>query len=83
MENKFTTYDILLSSFLLTNEINLIGIKETFPRRFIFILSDTDKCEKLSKEYINNASAPARELFSNREMLINEINRKMTNAVRG
>jgi hypothetical protein len=73
MENTFTTYDILLASFLLTKGINLVEIKETAPRRFIFILSNTVQCEKLSKDYLNNALAPARELFANREMLINEI----------
>jgi hypothetical protein len=71
--NSFTTYDILLCSFLLTKGINLVEIKETTPRRFIFILSDSGQCEKLSKDYLNNAQAPARELFSNREMLISEI----------
>ena len=73
MENSFTTYDILLCSFLLTKGISLLEIKEITPRRFIFILSDTKQCEKLSKDYLNNAPAPARELFSNREMLMNEI----------
>lgn len=76
MENLFTTYDILLCSFLLTKGINLIEIKEATTRRFIFILSNTDQCEKLSKDYLNNAEAPARELFSNREMLISEIKGK-------
>jgi hypothetical protein len=72
MEN-FTTYDILLCSFLLTKGINLLEVKEISPRHFIFILSDSNQCGKLSKEYLNNAPAPARELFSNREMLINQI----------
>ena len=72
-ENTFTTYDILLCSFLRTKGIDLVEIKEITPRRFIFILSNTNLCEKLSKDYLNNAPAPARELFSNRGMLMNEI----------
>jgi len=74
MENSFTTYDILLCSFLLThNGITLLEIKEAAPRRFFFTLSKSSLCEKLSKDYLNNGQAPARELFSNREMLIGEI----------
>ncbi len=80
MENTFSTYDILLSSFLLTKGISLVEVKEITPRHFIFILSDANQCGKLSKDYLNNAPAPARELFSNREMLINEI--KMRNGER-
>jgi len=83
MENHFTTYDILLCSFLLTNkEISLVEIKETTSRQFIFVLSKPSLCEKLSKEYLNNAPAPARELFSNREMLISEIKTKERNGER-
>ncbi|HUD04653.1 MAG TPA: hypothetical protein VMR59_01545 [Patescibacteria group bacterium] len=74
IKNKFTTYDILICSFLLTHiEISLTEIKETTPRRFIFILTNPSLCEKLCKDFLNNATAPARELFSNREMLISEI----------
>ncbi len=73
MQN-FTTYDICLCSFLLTQkEISLVEIKEITSQKFIFVLSEPSLCEKLSKDYLNNAQAPARELFSNREMLISEI----------
>ena len=76
MEN-FITYDICLCSFLLTKqEISLVEIKEAISGQFIFILSKPPLCEKLSKDYLNNAQAPARELFSNREMLISEIKTK-------
>ncbi|GEM_PF-3456761 len=76
MEN-FTTYDICLCSFLLTQkEISLVEIKEAASGQFIFILSKASLCEKLSRKYLNNAQAPARELFSNREMLISEIKKK-------
>ena len=73
MEN-FTTYDILLCSFLLTNkEVSLAEVKEANPGKFLFILTKPSLCKQLSKDYLNNAQAPARELFSNREMLISEI----------
>lgn len=70
---NFTTYDICLCSFLLTQEVSLLEIKKVTSSQFIFILSNSLLCEKLSKDYLNNAQAPARELFSNREMLISEI----------
>lgn len=80
MENIFTTYDTLLCSFLLTyKEISLVEVKETVQGQFIFVLSKPSLCEKLSKEYLNNAQAPARELFSNREMLISEIKNRHRN----
>lgn len=78
MKNRFTTYDIQLTSFLLTNkQISLIEIKESSFNKFIFVLTDSSVCEKLSKDYLNNAQAPARELFSNREMLISEIKQRI------
>lgn len=74
MEISFTTYDILIASFLLTHkQISLLEIKEISSRQFIFVLSQPSLCQKLSKDYLNNALAPARELFANREMLISEI----------
>jgi len=82
MEN-FTTYDILICSFLLTKqEISLVDIKETTPQHFIFVLSNQTLCQQLSKDYLNNASAPARELFSKRAMLISEIKNRNRNEVR-
>ena len=77
MENQFTTYDILLTAFLLTSKkVSLIHIREAFPHKFVFVLTNSILCEQLSKDYLNYAVAPARELFSNREMLISEIKRK-------
>lgn len=79
MEN-FTSYDICLCSFLLTQkEISLVDIKETTPQHFIFVLSNQALCQKLSTDYLNNASAPARELFSKRAMLISEIKNRNRN----
>jgi len=77
MENCFSTYDILLCSFLLTKkEVSLLEVRESFARKFVFILSPQSLCDQLAKDYLNNAQAPARELFANREMLIGEIKRK-------
>ena len=80
MENYFTTYDILLCSFLLTQDgIELIDTKEASSDHFIFSLSNPNKCKQFTKDYLNNSEAPARELFSNREMLIGEIKKHKLN----
>lgn len=73
METIFRSDDILLTSYLLTQQINLIDVVEDRPHHFVFLLSSTDKCEELKRNFLNNAIAPARELFSKREMLISEI----------
>jgi hypothetical protein len=73
MESKFKTNDISLAAFLLTQGIDFIDIVSEGNSRFIFLLSDPDRCEVLLKEYLNNASAPAQQLFSKREMLISQI----------
>lgn len=74
-KNKLTfqSENISLISFLLTQGVSLVEIQEDRPNHFIFILSDPNKCNELKQLYLNNASAPARELFSNREILISEI----------
>lgn len=72
-DHAYQSDDILLTSFLLTNKISLIDIQEDRPRHFIFLLSDAAQCNELKRQFLNNASAPARELFSQREMLISEI----------
>ena len=76
METKFKTNDISLAAFLLAQGINLIDIVEEGKSRFNFLLSDSTKCELLRKQYLNNAPAPAQELFSKREMLISEIKQR-------
>jgi len=73
MDINFQTNDILLASYLLTQEINLVDVIEDRPHHFVFLLSNMDKCEELKRNFLNNAPAPARELFSKREMLISEI----------
>lgn len=80
IKDIFELDDVLVTSFCLTNGVNLIDIIEDRPGHFKFILSDFKKCHQLKIEYLNNASAPARELFSQREMLISEMktrNRKI------
>jgi len=76
MENKFKTNDISLAAFLLTQGVNLTDIVAEDKFRFSFLLSDLNKCELLRKQYLNNALAPAQELFSKREMLISEIKQR-------
>ena len=76
METKDTNYrtdDISLTSFLLANGLQLLDIKRGQHNHFTFILSSSATCRKLKNKYLNNASAPALELFSKREMLISEI----------
>lgn len=76
MENTFRSDDILLCSFLLTQNIQFIEIVEDYPRHFVFIFSNPEKCEQLKREYINGATAPAKQLFIQREVLISEIKNK-------
>ena len=74
MDKTFQNEDILFTSFLLTQTgINLIDIVEDYSGHFVFVLSDPERCTDLKQQYLNNASAPARQLFSQREMLISEI----------
>jgi len=70
MENEFKTDDILISSFCLSRQAKLIDITSDRPRHFVFIFEDSDLCEGLVREYLNNGQAPARDLFARREELI-------------
>ena len=79
MESKFKTNDISLAAFLLTQGVDFIDTVDEGNSRFSFLLSDPDKCELLRREYLNNAPAPAQQLFSKREMLISEIKQKSRN----
>ncbi len=80
MEATFKCDDILITSYLLTQEgITLVKIIEDTPRHFTFILSNISKCIQLKQLYLNNAPAPARQLFSTREMLISEIKNRHKN----
>lgn len=81
IENTFKTDDIFLTSFLLTRDIQLIEVSGNSSKRFTFVLTDPVKCESFRRQFLNNAVAPAQELFSKREMLINEIkNRKFSDS---
>ena len=70
MEDLYKTDDLLTSSFLLSKQAKLLDISQDRPRHFIFVFEGLNKCEELVRAYINNASAPARELFARREELI-------------
>lgn len=69
----FQTDDILFCAFALTQGIKLVEVIEDTPHHFIFILSNSESCLQLKNDYINGASAPAKQLFSQRETLISEI----------
>lgn len=80
MDKTFKNEDILLASFLLTQTgIALIDVVEDYSGHFVFVLSDPERCAELKQRYLNNASAPARQLFSQREMLISEIKTRNRN----
>lgn len=80
IENQFASDDISLVSFLLTQpDITLLNTETDTPGHFVFVLSNTERCIELKQQYLNNASAPARQLFSQREMLISEIKTRNRN----
>lgn len=80
MENIFKCDDISITAYLLTQKnVILVDVVQDYPHHFVFHLADADKCTRLKQEYLNNASAPARQLFSQREMLISEIKTRNRN----
>ena len=79
MEDLYRTDDILISSFLLSRQAKLLDIASDRPRHFIFVFDDLNKCEELVRAYLNNAEAPARELFARREELINAMRHRNGN----
>lgn len=76
MNTNFQTDNILLASFLLTMKAPLMRVLQDKPRHFIFEFKDKDKCHQLNRDFLNNGIAPARELFSYRATLINEIKKQ-------
>ncbi len=77
MKNIYTSDDIKLTSFLLTQSgISLLNIVEERPRHFAFILSNPKKCEELKQKYLNGAKASALNLFQKRDMLLTEMKSK-------
>jgi len=75
-QNSYKTDDLIFASYLLTQGIKLVNVIEDQPRHFAFVLTDPTKCEQLKIKYLNNASAPVRNLISQREMLLSEIKMK-------
>lgn len=73
METEFQTDDIQLAAFLLTKGVKLLSTSEESQNHFVFVLADPSVCQKLKIDYLNNEVAPARQLFFQREALINEI----------
>lgn len=82
--NTYTSDSITLCAFMLTQKgVEFIDVQEDNFHHFSFILSNPERCEELRHQYLNNASAPARELFSKREMLIGEIKAKNSSSNKG
>ena len=65
--------DLLISSFLLCKQARLIDIIADSRRHFVFIFQDPARCNQLVQEYINGASAVARDLFAMREQLLTQM----------
>jgi hypothetical protein len=74
MDKEFITNDLQLTSFLLTQGIQLLATIKTSNTQFSFRLSNPERCYQLKQQYMNKASAPAVDLFVSRDMLVNEIN---------
>ncbi len=81
--DTFQTDDILLSSFLLTKNINLLEVVKDQPQHFVFVFADNNKCLELKRDFLNNAQAPAKELFFHRETLISEVKHKSFSSRKG
>ncbi len=82
--NTYTSDSITLCAFMLTqNGIDLLDIQEDKYHHFSFILSNPERCEELRHQYLNSASATARELFSKRDMLLGEIKNKSNRSSKG
>lgn len=80
METIFKCDDISITSYLLTQkDITLLNVVEDYPQHCVFHLSNPERCMELKQQYFNNAQAPARQLFSIREMLISEIKTRNRN----
>lgn len=76
MNIAFETSDIQFTAFLLTQGITLLEVIKSDAYHYSFVLSDPDGCQQLKRAFLNNAQAPAQELFAKREMLISEIKNK-------
>lgn len=73
MNTFFKIDDISIGSYLLAHGAKIIEVTEDRPRHFVFIFEDPDRCEELKRDYMNNGTACARELFSRREELMAEM----------
>ena len=63
--------------------VEYIDVQEDNYHHFSFILSNPERCEELRHQYLNGASAPARDLFSKRDMLLGEIKAKSNQTNKG
>ena len=79
MEDQFQTDDILIASYLLTKQAKLLDLICDSQRHFIFLFENSYLCEQLVRDYLNNALAPARELFARREELISQMRHRNGN----
>lgn len=73
--------DILIISYMLVADSNvqLLDVIQDYPRHFLFQLSNPARCDELKRAYLSGAQAPALQLFSMREQLINEIKSRERN----
>lgn len=65
--------DLLISSFLLCRQAQLVDIASDSSRHFTFTFQDPTRCKELVQEYVNGGLVVARELFSRREELLGQM----------
>ena len=73
-EGEFITFDLGLSSALVTMGYEIISIDKTERKKVKFIFQDSEGLCKATKEYWNNElKINARTFFENQKMLKNRI----------
>ena len=68
----FHTEDFYLTAFLITNDLQLINIDRTNPRRCQFVFQDNSKREKLVQSY-NFAISGSKEILVDARKFANAI----------
>jgi hypothetical protein len=73
-DDSFLTYDIGLSSALLTLDFQLLSLNRDNPRKIGFLFARTAKLEDEAQNYFDGRlMVDARSLFENTKMLKNRI----------
>lgn len=71
---KFKTYDIFLSSVLLTLNYELLELDKSNPRKVCFLFKKEKDIEQIAQDYFNDKiKVSALALFNNQKNLKNRI----------